>query len=49
MHLMELYPGHNSNKHLRSLQRRIYDWNAQHGEDKTIIFPQDILPVSITN
>lgn len=44
IHLMELYPGHYSNKHLRSLQRRIHDWNAQHGEEKTIIFPQDILP-----
>ena len=44
IYLMEQYPAHYSNKHLRSLQRRMHDWNAEHGKNKGVIFPQNILP-----
>ena len=44
LYLMEQYPGHYRDKHLRSLQRRIHDWSAEHGKNKSVIFPQNIVP-----
>lgn len=44
IYLMEQYPSCYKEKHLRSLQRRIQHWNAEHGKDRAVIFPQNILP-----
>lgn len=44
MYLIEEYPDHYNNRHLRSLQRRLQIWNAENGINRDVIFPQDILP-----
>jgi hypothetical protein len=43
-YLIRKYPGHYQQKHLRTLQRRLYDWRAQHGASQPVIFRQDIKP-----
>ena len=49
IYLMEQYPAHYSNKHLRSLQRRMHDWNAEHGKNKGVIFRKIFYLVSKVN
>ena len=43
-YLMEHYPSHYRISHLRTLQRRLQQFRAEHGTDKPIIFRQIILP-----
>lgn len=42
--LVELHPDRFCDKHLRSLQRRVHAWRAQHGGPRAVIFPQDHAP-----
>lgn len=39
--LQEREPGQFHAGHLRTLQRRLREWRALHGPDRTVIFPQD--------
>ncbi len=39
-YLQEHYPGHYDQRILRTLQRRIKQWKALHGPDKTVMFRQ---------
>jgi len=43
-YLMERHPGQYNESHLRSLQRKIRDLKVVIGEDKEVIFAQDIQP-----
>ena len=44
-HLMHIYPDmHFEYKHLRSFQRRVKNWRAQHGKAREVFFPQDHHP-----
>lgn len=43
-YLIERYPSHYQPTHLRTLQRRLQQFRAEHGADKPIIFRQIILP-----
>lgn len=43
-YLIEQYPSHYNDKHLRSMQRRIQQWRAEYGKDKSVIFRQNIKP-----
>ncbi len=43
-HLLRKHPGKYRQGHLRTLQRRVRDWKAQHGKSQAIIFRQDIQP-----
>jgi hypothetical protein len=42
--LEDRYPGRFSSKQLRTLQRRVRDWRAVHGSEKTVYFPQQHVP-----
>lgn len=42
--LQERYPEQYPDKLLRTLQRRVKAWRAQHGPDKEVMFPQDHAP-----
>jgi hypothetical protein len=42
--ITEKHPGRFSRKHLRSLQRRLHAWRAQHGGPRRVMFPQDHPP-----
>lgn len=42
--LIEAHPDTFSDKHLRTLQRRVRDWRALHGPDKDVVFPQEHPP-----
>lgn len=42
--LIEQHAGKFSDRHLRTLQRRIRDWRALEGPEKEVFFPQNILP-----
>ncbi len=43
-YLTEKYHGNYNGKQLRCLQKRLKQWRAAHGKDKTVIFLQNILP-----
>ena len=43
-HLQALYPGRHEPGEIRTLQRRINVWKAQHGPDVEVFFPQDHRP-----
>ncbi len=43
-YLEERHPGRFSASHLRTLQRRLQEWRAQHGPDKEVYFPQEHPP-----
>ncbi|WP_342225964.1 hypothetical protein [Rickettsia endosymbiont of Urophora cardui] len=42
--MTEKYHGNYNGKQLRCLQKRLKQWRAAHGKDKTVIFLQNILP-----
>jgi len=42
--LMEQYPGQYNETHLRTLQRRVKEWQMTHGADKEVIFRQTLYP-----
>ncbi|WP_342225478.1 hypothetical protein [Rickettsia endosymbiont of Urophora cardui] len=43
-YLTAKYHGNYNGKQLRCLQKRLKQWRAAHGKDKTVIFLQNILP-----
>ena len=43
-YLEERHPGRFSASHLRTLQRRLQEWRAQHGPEKEVYFPQEHPP-----
>lgn len=43
-HLSERCPGAVEEQHLRTFQRRVQQWQVQHGPDKEVFFPQDRFP-----
>ena len=42
--LMEQYPGQYSETHLRTVQRRVKDWQMTHGADQPVMFRQKLHP-----
>jgi hypothetical protein len=42
--LQERYPGRFTDGQVRTLQRRVRDWRAEHGPAKAVIFPQQHVP-----
>ena len=42
--LMEEHPEHYSEKHLRTLQRRVKDWQMTHGAGQPVMFRQTLYP-----
>lgn len=42
--LIEKHPEIYSDKHLRTLQRRMRDWRALHGPEREVFFPQEHVP-----
>lgn len=43
-YLAEMHPDHYKVNQVRSLQRRLKDWRAHHGANKSVIFRQDLKP-----
>jgi hypothetical protein len=43
-YLIEKYPPNYNDKQLRCLQKKLKQWRAEHGKDKSVIFLQNILP-----